>query len=162
MNAIQGSENKELKGKPLKRQGRKAPDIDKIMVCVTRQKTCSRLIAYGAQMAERMELGLLVAHAVRPDAAMLELADEAEALEYLSNEAYGYDGEMSVIRCDDVFAGLANCAKANRVRLLIIGSSPENATSVSERFRALLPGVSLIVLDAVGKEDQSQSDAVAL
>lgn len=126
---------------------------EKIMVCVTRQITCERLIHYGAELAEQMGADLLVAHATRPDEPALGNADEAQALEMLSGLTFRHGGEMCMLRAEDVFEGLADCAKKNGVELMIMGSSPEKAEPVSRRMRELMPKVNLIVLDA---EDEGQ------
>lgn len=121
---------------------------EKIMVCVTRQVTCERLIRHGAELAEQLDAELLVAHVIRPEERALGNADEGEALEMLSTLTFEYGGEMCMLRAPDVFAGLAECASSNAVDLMVIGSSPEGAEAVSRRLRELLPKVNLIVVDA--------------
>lgn len=133
------------------RKKKKEAEREKIMVCVTRQMTCERLIHYGAELAEQMGADLLVAHATRPDEPALGNADEAQALEMLSALTFQHGGEMCMLRAEDVFEGLAGCARKNGVELMIMGSSPEKAEPVSRRMRELLPKINLIVLDAEGE-----------
>ena len=155
-------EQKKHRNRSKEREQTQRKTKNKVMVCVTRQHTCARLIAYGADLASKMGAGLLVAHALRPDAAMFELSNEGAALEYLTNLTYGHDGEMSVIRCEDAFAGLATCASENQVDMVILGSSPQNAQDVSNRMRKLLPEASIIVVDASGKGERSEQDTLML
>lgn len=158
MDEIQLKKNKE-------KQNQKTEEKN-VMVCVTRQRTCARLIAYGADLADKMGYGLVVAHSIPPASSMLDLGNEAEALEYLSTLAYSYDGQMSVLRCTDALQGLADCARQNNAEIVILGASPQNATDVSKRFRFLLPEASFIVLDtskqdATGDPDISYNDMKA-
>ena len=71
------------------------------MVCVTRQKTCERLIRLGALLAGRRGCEMTVVHALRPEDAILGSADESEALEYLFEQTNRYGCEMKMIRAAD-------------------------------------------------------------
>ena len=53
------------------------------MVCVTQQRTCDRLIQYGAQKLENKNDELYVMHIAKEGFKLLGKAEESEALEYL-------------------------------------------------------------------------------
>ena len=53
------------------------------MVCVTRQKTCERLIKAGARVAKDAGMAFSVVHVVRPGEQMLDLGEDGAALDYL-------------------------------------------------------------------------------
>lgn len=121
---------------------------EKVMVCVTRQRSCERLIKNGAGMAEQLKLGLLVAHAVAPNEPVLGNPDPGNALETLFQTASQYGGEMTVLRDSDTFEALVQCALESNVSLMILGASPKNADSVLNLLKQKLPKMSFIVVEA--------------
>ncbi len=54
-----------------------------IMVCVTQQKTCERLILSGYKLAEATKGKLYVIHVVNEKDKFLNNVNDGEALEYL-------------------------------------------------------------------------------
>lgn len=119
-----------------------------IMVCVTRQKTCERLIRQGAAMADSLGVGLIVVHVVCPDQFVLGNDDEAEALEFLFRLTNDYGAEMHMLRCENAIDGLVDAAEKRGVKLMIVGASPENAQSLSDQIKKRWPAMSVLVLDA--------------
>ncbi len=120
----------------------------KVMVCVTRQKTCERLIRQGAAMAQSIGGELMVVHAVCRDDSVLGNDDEAEALEFLFRLTNEYGAEMHMLRCENALDGLADAASKHNVELMILGASPQNAQSLSDQIKKRLPDMSVIVLAA--------------
>ncbi|CCQ92635.1 conserved hypothetical protein [[Clostridium] ultunense Esp] len=57
----------------------------KVMVCVTQQKTCERLILEGYRLIKSNDDKLYVIHVVNERERFLENVDDGEALEYLFN-----------------------------------------------------------------------------
>lgn len=57
----------------------------KVMVCVTQQKTCERLILEGYKLINSNDDKLYVIHVVNEREKFLENDDDGEALEYLFN-----------------------------------------------------------------------------
>lgn len=119
-----------------------------VMVCVTRQRTCERLIHAGAQLAEQMNTNLIVANAVRSGQKVLGSEDSSAAMEMLFQAANDYNAKMEVFECQDIFDGLAQCARENDIATMVLGSSPENATQVLQILKEKLPKVNFIVLEA--------------
>lgn len=93
-----------------------------VMVCVTRQRTCARLIACGEDIAKREQLSLHVVHAVNSGENFLDNPHEGEALEYLFKEAQKCDAELSVLRADSTFDALVNYAKENNAAFIVMGA----------------------------------------
>lgn len=120
----------------------------KVMVCVTRQRTCERLIRGGALMATKMGYELLVTHVAHRDENVLGSQDEAEALEMLFALTSEYGGEMVMIRCDDKLEGLAKCARKHNGKMIILGASPQHADAVVDALRPKLPDADFVVLEA--------------
>jgi len=99
-----------------------------IMVCVTRQKTCARLIARGAELAKQQQTDALhVVHAVRVGDNFLNNPFQGEALEYLFEQAQSCNAELSVLRANDVVDALVDHAKTNRVTCIVIGAPGEQS-----------------------------------
>jgi K+-sensing histidine kinase KdpD len=117
-----------------------------VMVCVTRQKTCERLIRQGALLAQDMGCELSVVHAIHPNESVLGNPDEGAALEHLFEKAKEYGGEMSMLRADDTLEALAKCARDHNARYVIMGVSPQATDSIIDRLRSRLPGVDFIVI----------------
>ena len=72
----------------------------RVMVCVTRQKTCERLIRVGKKLVNGSEGELVVVHVSRVGDNFLGSNDEGEALDYLFQEAKNAGANLTVIRSD--------------------------------------------------------------
>lgn len=115
-----------------------------IMVCVTRQRTCERLIREGEKKATELSLPLHIVHAVKTGENFLGNAIEGEALEYLFTAAQVCGGELSVLRADDVIGKLVEYAKSHDAKMIVLGRSPqEDDKSFANKLNALLPGVEI-------------------
>lgn len=135
-------------------------DKNAVMVCVTRQKTCERLIRAGADIAEKMDKQLIVAHAAYVYENMMQSSNSSEAMEMLYQVTNEYNGQMIVFRCEDKFKGLADCALENHVDLMVLGSSPKYADQVLAIMKEKLPTMNFIVLQAEPDGMQTHQDAV--
>ena len=93
----------------------------RVLVCVTGQKSCERLIVIGAQRARQLEAELTVLHVARNGAAMMGGLAEAEALEYLFQKATEYGGDMTVVRADNVLDALEKQARQQNAALIVTG-----------------------------------------
>ena len=120
-----------------------------IMVCVTRQKTCERLIELGARLAAIHGGELIVAHAIRTTDCVLGNTNEAEALEYLFERASERGAEMMMVRNDDVAGSLVNLAKKHGATVVVVGATPPTEpVSFAARLRTMLPEVDVISVEA--------------
>ena len=68
-----------------------------VLVCVTRQKTCERLIVEGARMAQELGAQLHVIHVAKVGDNLLGNPSESEALEYLY-QISDHGADMTMIR----------------------------------------------------------------
>ena len=87
------------------------PGEDHVLVCVTGQKSCGRLIEEGARIAAETGAELSVVHVAKMRDNFLGSASEAEALEHLFNISKSYDADMMLLRNDDVINTLASHAR---------------------------------------------------
>ena len=129
-------------------------DKPKVMVCVTRQKTCERLIRSGAMMAERTETDLLVVNVVKEWQNIMGSADESLALEMLFNTAKEHNAEMCVIKAKNTLDALAQCAQSNNVGMVIMGESPvTDSTSIIDKLRQRIPKASILVIESKARQE---------
>ncbi len=119
----------------------------KVMVCVTRQKTCKRLIEMGQRIANKNNGELSVVHIAKTGTNFLGNPHEGEALDYLFQISKNADADMSVLRADDVVDTIVNFAKENKVTDLIMGESPDlsNENNIVEQIKKQLPKVEITV-----------------
>ncbi|MGI6169278.1 MAG: universal stress protein [Christensenellales bacterium] len=120
----------------------------RIMVCVTRQKTCERLIQTGSFMAKETQADLSVVHVERPGVNFLGNPSESEALEYLFQVSSSFHADLTVLREDDVVDTLVRYVKKNGVVALVMGRPPveESEDSIVRQLRNRLPDVNIMVI----------------
>jgi len=125
-------------------------NIQKIMVCVTRQKTCERLIQSGKKMLSNPNDELLVVHVTREGTNFLGNPHEGEALEYLFQISKKAGADMSVLRSDNVTDSLVEYAKKNDVSTIIVGESPHShkENNIIKQLEMRLPSVNIVVIEA--------------
>lgn len=126
----------------------------KVMVCITGQKTCERLIHEGARIAAEQDGSVHVVHVATQDSAFLHsgAAQEAEALEYLFRCAQHYSAEIAVLRSDDALKTLTRFAHENHITHIVLGiDAGRNGSRFADLLSAALPGVNVFpVLAAAG------------
>ena len=92
-----------------------------VLVCVTGQKNCERLIVAGARIAREEGLPLNVLHVVQSGGSVLGFVNEPEALEYLLKVSVEHGASMYVRRSDDVISSIEYAAKNEHCRVLVAG-----------------------------------------
>ena len=115
-----------------------------VLVCVTDQKRCERLIVAGAAVSKEIGARLVVLHVARPGGKMLEYESAPEALEYLLQVSVSHGADMVVIRSSDVVGTLENQARELGAKVLVAGRA-ENYTGhdVLDELSERLPGVEI-------------------
>jgi len=112
-----------------------------IMVCVTQQKNCERLIQKGKKLLEE-ELGngqLYVIHVVNEKDKFLYQVDDSSALEYLFEVSKEAEAELIVRRSSEVLKTLTKEAKAHKVKEIVMGTAG-NAQNCENKFEQKLRG----------------------
>ncbi len=118
-----------------------------VMVCVTRQRTCARLVERGEIIARERDLPLHIVHAVRTGENFLGNAIEGEALEYLFTAAQLAGGSLAMLRADDVEGTLEVYAKAHEASVLVLGASPDpSGDNFVSRLERRLPGIQVEIV----------------
>ncbi|HPO04220.1 MAG TPA: universal stress protein [Bacillota bacterium] len=100
-----------------------------VMVCVTQQKTCDRLIRYGHQLLGESKGELFIIHVAHYQFKFLGSSKEGEALEYLYEKAMEYGAQLTVVRSNDVEDTLVDLVKKYKITHIILGESGEAAES---------------------------------
>jgi K+-sensing histidine kinase KdpD len=116
-----------MKGKGKDKNNRKRGsflDTKNILVCVTQQKTCERLIKQAHELADEYRGRLFVINVVKNDVNFLESARESEALEYLFGISKSIGANLAVLKSDDIAGTIAEYAADNKINCIILGRSP--------------------------------------
>jgi K+-sensing histidine kinase KdpD len=94
-----------------------------VLVCVTQQKTCERLIRKAAELRSGPKDQLYVIHVAKNEWSFLDNIKEGEALEYLFGISKSVGANLSVLRSDDIVLSLAEFARENKIQTIIMGES---------------------------------------
>lgn len=97
-----------------------------VMVCVTQQKTCDRLIQYGHDLSEELKGDLFIIHVAHYQFKFLGNSQEGEALEYLYEKAMEYGAQLTVVRSNNVEDTLNDLVKKYKITHIILGESGES------------------------------------
>lgn len=116
-----------------------------VMVCVTGQRTCERLIREGAQIAGIKGVGVHVVHVAHEGERFMSSAEkEAEALEYLLRRSNDVGADMTVLHARDPKAALCDYAVRNGIGCVVLGVAPgPDALAFARALEAKLPGVEI-------------------
>lgn len=95
-----------------------------ILVCVTQQKTCERLIRKAAAIGGETHANLFVIHVAKNEWNFLDNKKEGEALEYLFNISKSVGANLSVLKSDEIVKTISDFAKENNIDCIIMGESP--------------------------------------
>lgn len=96
-----------------------------VLVCVTGQLSCERLIVAGARIAETSGGMVCVLHVARAGNRVLGYANEAEALEYLLSVSVAHGADMMVVKNDDVIGTIARQAREHNAGVLVAGRAAD-------------------------------------
>ncbi len=102
-----------------------------VMVCVTQQKTCDRLIQYGYEFLGKEKGELFIIHVAHTNFNFLGNSKEGEALEYLYEKAVKYGANLSVVRSNHVLDTLVELVEKNKITHVVLGESGEARSSVN-------------------------------
>ena len=121
-----------------------------IMVCVTRQRSCERLIKRAVSMTEDKEGSSIgVVHVAGLTEDLLGNPDEGDALDILFSVSKYNGAQMHMLRSDDLTSTLVDFAKQHNVKILILGQSKatgKKVGSIVNAFNKRLPNVEQHVL----------------
>ena len=120
-----------------------------VLVCVTGQKNCERLIVAGVRIARAEGLPLNVLHVVQSGGSVLGFVNEPEALEYLLKVSVEHGASMYVRRSDDVIGSIEYAAKNEHCRVLVAGRAANySGHDLLDELQQRLPGVRFEIMRA--------------
>lgn len=121
-----------------------------IMVCVTGQKNCERLIKFGEKMANDLNGKLYVIHVAKTGTNFLGNPDESEALEFLYQISNNAGADMAVLRSNNITETIVNFALENKISHAVLGEPPKskNKTNIIEYLKSLLPNIIFEIVPA--------------
>ncbi|MDD7523867.1 MAG: universal stress protein UspA [Clostridiales bacterium] len=112
-----------------------------LMVCVTGQRSCERLVVHGKARLNP-DQKLFVVHCVPEGKSFLGSNNDADAINYLFTVAKNAGAELTILRENNVVDALVAFAHEHNVKTIVVGASPvESKNSFNSRFSARLPGV---------------------
>jgi K+-sensing histidine kinase KdpD len=134
-----------------------------VMVCVTGQRTCERLIRHSAAFAQTLDCPVSVVHVADDTSPFLGVGDTAGALEYLYRISAHFGADMTILRSTDVVGTLADFAKKNHITHIVLGGPA--ATGVWEfpgKLRQALPGVEQCIIPSDAMAAAAAAQALPL
>jgi K+-sensing histidine kinase KdpD len=96
--------------------------VSNILVCVTQQKTCERLIEKALEFSHDSD-AVYIIHVAKNNWSFLDNEKEGEALEYLFGIAKSVGANLTVLRSDDIVDTIVAFANENKIDLLVMGDS---------------------------------------
>lgn len=93
----------------------------KIMVCVTDQKVCEKLIYNALDILETSPGEIHVIHVSKDS--VIKGKESGEALEYLFGVCNKFDASLTLIKSDDILDSLVKSAIKNKIDTIIMGES---------------------------------------
>lgn len=97
-----------------------------VLVCITQQKTCERLIRKAAELKTKVKGELYVIHVAKNEWNFLDNAKEGEALEYLFGISKSVGASLSVLKSENIVDTIAGYANENKIRYIVLGESPSD------------------------------------
>lgn len=99
----------------------------RIMVCVTQQKSCERLIDCGDRLVTSDADELHVIHVVKENWKYFGQLEEKDALDYLFEASKAKNAMLTVIKAKDIEKALSDFAAKNKITDVIMGESFEGS-----------------------------------
>ncbi len=96
--------------------------LNNILVCVTQQKTCERLIKKAIELSDEQD-SVYIIHVAKNNWSILDNEKEGEALEYLFSISKSVGANLTVLRSDDIVGTIVNYCFENKINVLIMGDT---------------------------------------
>ena len=117
-----------------------------ILVCVTQQKACERLIRAAVELKEA-DGNLHVIHVTKENWNFVDNARDGEVLEYLFTLSKSYGAELTILNSDKIPETIAQYAQHYGIELIMIGEGPQgNQSSFIKRLSSLLQDTDTMIM----------------
>ena len=118
-----------------------------LMVCVTGQRSCERLIERAAAI-RKPEQPFYVVHCVQTGRVFMNFVSDPQAIEFLFTCVSIVNAELAILREDNVLDALVGFADQHNVKTIVLGASPkQDGSSFADRFSSRLENVDFVVVD---------------
>lgn len=119
-------------------------DNETVLVCVTGQINCDRLIRRGAELAHENGCPLRVLHVRTREKTMMGNPDISAALNELYRLAREAEAEMEIISSQEVEDTICAYAQKHRAAYVVLGESPSGRVpDMKARLAPRLPGAAV-------------------
>lgn len=120
---------------------------NKVLVCVTQQKTCERLIKKGAHICAELGCELFVIHVAANSQNILGNSSEGDALEYLFGISKSVGADLTVLRSDDIVKTISQFVRENKITNMVLGEPPDDCSSgIINELNKKLSGVDIYIM----------------
>ncbi len=133
----------------------------KVMVCVTQQRSCERLLARGSQLTNHKHDELFMVHIVKENWRYFSQMKESDAMEYLYDIAKNYDASVNVLKAKDIELALRTFAQKHEVDVIVMGESQESNEQQNMIHRIQLNLDKKIQFMVVSLDDLDYSEAIS-
>ena len=116
-----------------------------ILVLITLQRACARLIRFGVDRALQLHCPLHVLHVIVSDGDC-ERTIDAQVLDYLYALAGEAGADMTVLTADVAVTAVAEFARQRSVRQIVMGNG-ERAPGIAQTLAEMLPGVQVLIIN---------------
>lgn len=114
-----------------------------VLVCVTQQKTCEKLIEHGVELSKDEGSQLHVIHVVNENDKLLYNLSDGDALEYLFEITKDVGANLVVKRSKDVAKAIVDFAVEKDITHIVLGNSKtlDADNNFSMKLQKKLPDV---------------------
>ena len=120
--------------------------MSNVMVCVTQQKTCDRLISRGNQLTDGKKDELFVIHVTPKSFGSMSSSEEGEALDYLYEKAMEYDANLTVVRSEDIVSTLLDLVEKHGIDKVVLGQTGTDGDDHIAEFEDKVSGRAELVI----------------
>ncbi|MBQ2904352.1 MAG: hypothetical protein IJE48_08145 [Clostridia bacterium] len=121
-----------------------------VMVCVTPQESCARLIEAGARIAKEEKLPLEVISVFRQSSGLN--ANENNVLENLFECAKNFNASMNIFFNDSPALVVAVATKKHNATTLVTGFPAEGSSGFIARIHEIVPDLPITMVDKESNE----------
>lgn len=121
-----------------------------VLICVTRQRSCERLIRVGYERSKTTGGKPYVIHVVPLGENFLGNPKEGEALDYLFHISKQVGAEMTVLRSNEVVDVLSSFSQKHNIGIIILGEPPssQGKSDIIRKLKNKLSDVEFIIVPA--------------
>ena len=120
-----------------------------VLVCVTNQRDCVRLIEAGIKISEMIENSKVCVFSVRPQNTVGQ--ELGEALEYLRHQAVSNEADMMIVFDNDAVTATADYAQQSGTVQIVTGIAGNGTSGFIDNLRNKLPDtiISMVSKDGI-------------